>query len=283
MNYINDFKKSLLSRGLSKSTVNTYLAILTKFKEYLISKYDSAEFTAVTALDIADYRRYLVDQGKKPATVNLSLDALRSFYKWATAEQIVSINPVTGVKRVPEQENAPKWLERKDLGKFMRAVQKYGSVKDLALINLLLHTGLRISEACSLMTQDVTIRERSGVLKVREGKGSKYRELPLNITIRRVLDIYIAESTSKWLFPGRKTHITTRTAERIISKYGRIADVEVTPHMLRHTFGKMLIDAGESLDRVATLMGHSDLNTTAKYTRPSIHDLEKAVEKLAWE
>ncbi len=59
--------------------------------------------------------------------------------------------------------------------------------------------------------------------------------------------------------------------------------MDVTPHMLRHTFGKMLVDTGESLDRVAALMGHANLNTKARYTIPSVQDLEHAVEKLAWE
>ncbi|WP_341474038.1 site-specific integrase [Desulfofundulus thermobenzoicus] len=59
--------------------------------------------------------------------------------------------------------------------------------------------------------------------------------------------------------------------------------MEATPHRLRHTFCKMLVDAGKSLDRVAVLAGHSNLNTTARYTRPGAKDLERAMEKLAWE
>ncbi len=283
MDSIKGFERYLQSRGLSQRTICSYLTRLNKFNSWLLERYENAELVSVTALDIADYRRHLIGLGKKPATVNLSLDVLRSFYKWADINNIVPINPTSEVKRVSEQQKAPKWLKRKNLGKFMRAVQKYGSIRDIALINLLLHTGLRISETCSLLREDLIIKERSGVVKVREGKGDKYREVPLNITIRKILNIYLTDLTGKWLFPGRKAHMTTRTAERIISKYARIADVEVTPHMLRHTFGKMLIDAGESLDRVAALMGHSDLNTTAKYTRPSICDMEKAVEKLAWE
>jgi len=118
---------------------------------------------------------------------------------------------------------------------------------------------------------------------VRQGKGDKYREVPLNATARRVLEKYASELEGGWLFPGRHGgHITTRAAEKALARFGRLAGVDVTPHMLRHTFGKMLVDAGESLDRVATLMGHSNLNTTARYTKPSMQDLERAVEKLAW-
>jgi len=149
---------------------------------------------------------------------------------------------------------------------------------------LLIHTGLRISEAVSLKIDDVIIRERSGIVRVRHGKGDKYREVPLNLTVRRALDGYISETKGEWLFPGRRGgHITTRSAENVLTKYGRVSGLNVTPHILRHTFGKMLVDAGESLDRVAALMGHANLNTTARYTRPSVQDLEKAVDRLAWE
>ncbi|MCS5697317.1 tyrosine-type recombinase/integrase, partial [Desulfofundulus thermocisternus] len=111
------------------------------------------------------------------------------------------------------------------------------------------------------------------------------REVPLNVTARRIIQEWLTvHPGGDWLFPGRrKGHITARTAEKILEKYARLAGVEVTPHQLRHTFCKMLVDAGESLDRVAVLAGHSNLNTTARYTRPGIQDLEKAVEKLSWE
>jgi integrase/recombinase XerC len=78
--------------------------------------------------------------------------------------------------------------------------------------------------------------------------------------------------------------MTIRNIEYMIEKYAYNARLEdITPHVLRHTFCKALVDAGESLDRVAELAGHSDLNVTARYTRPTRRDLQKSVNKLAWE
>jgi len=69
-----------------------------------------------------------------------------------------------------------------------------------------------------------------------------------------------------------------------VHRYASLAGLHgVTVHTLRHTFCKMLIDAGESLDRVAALAGRANLNTAARYTRPSFTDLERAVGKLAWD
>ncbi|MDI3535355.1 MAG: hypothetical protein PWQ82_1720 [Thermosediminibacterales bacterium] len=169
----------------------------------------------------------------------------------------------------------------------MRAVRKSRKERDIAIIILLMHTGLRVYELCALNIDDVMIRERSGYIVVRSGKGNKYREVPLNLTARRVLKAWIEVRGSDPgpLFPGRGgRHITARSIEYMISRYAYDARLEnVTPHVLRHTFCKSLVDAGESLDRVAVLAGHADLNTTAKYTRPTRKDLQNSVDKLAWE
>jgi len=284
MEVLYNYKTYLHGRGLSQRTISSYVSTLLRFARWIEQTHGQFDATAVTPLDVADYRRYLIKKDKKPATINHALDVLNSFFTWAYAEAIVPVNPASGIKKVQEQKNAPRWLDRRELGALIRAVQKYGKERDIVLIMILLHAGLRVSEAVALRLEDTVLRERSGLVRVWEGKGGKYREVPLNITVRRVVEGYSKGIKEGWLFPGRRGgHITSRAAENVLNKYGRLAGVNVTPHMLRHCFGKMLIDAGESLDRVAVLMGHANLNTTARYTRPSVQDLEHAVEKLAWE
>ncbi|HHY93698.1 MAG TPA: tyrosine-type recombinase/integrase [Firmicutes bacterium] len=88
----------------------------------------------------------------------------------------------------------------------------------------------------------------------------------------------------EWLFLNRYgERLNEGSAERMVRKYAQLAGLDrVTVHTLRHTFCKMLVDAGESLDCVAVLVGHANLITTARYTKPSFTDLEKAVQRLAW-
>ncbi|MDK2888467.1 MAG: hypothetical protein PWP72_1345 [Thermoanaerobacter sp.] len=282
---LDGFVEYLKNRNCSSKTITAYTGALRCFMKWLEdttgSPFDPA---SVTPLDVADYRRYLLNGNRKPATVNLHLDALSSYFSWAASSGVVPSDPTEDIRRVPEQRGAPRWLTRQELGALVRAVQKYGIPRDRALLAILLHTGLRVSEAVSLHVEDLVIRERSGWVTVREGKGGKRRQVPLNVTARRMVQEWLTvHPGGDWLFPGRKGHMTARTAEKILEKYARLAGVEVTPHQLRHTFCKMLVDAGESLDRVAVLAGHSNLNTTARYTRPGVQDLEKAVEKLSWE
>lgn len=284
LDVVSRFEGYLKSRGYSDRTVSSYAGDLRRFAAWMRQTCGEFDPVWVTPQDIADYRRFMLDRGKKPATVNHALDVLKSFFRWARTEGMVQANPSAQTKRVKEQRQAPRWLDRRDLAALVLTVQKHGTLRDQAMVALLLHAGLRVSEAVSLRTEDVALRERSGSVVVRRGKGDKRREVPLNVTARRILGEYMAGARGEWLFPGRKgRHMTARAAEKRLAGFGRLAGVEVTPHMLRHTFCKMLVDAGESLDRVAVLAGHNNLNTTARYTRPSAKDLERAVEKLSWE
>jgi integrase/recombinase XerC len=277
------FGESLLARGLSPSTADIYLGHLRRFLSWVEGTYGSSDLALVTPLDVADYKRYLQNKNRKPSTVNNALDAIGSFFAWAKEAGVVQSDPSRGIKRLKEQKNAPRWLDRKEVGALFRAVQSYGNSKERALMILLYHTGLRVSEAVSLKVADVVIRERSGFVCVRCGKGGKYREVPLNVTVRNFLADYLKDLQGDWLFPGKNGPMTRRAAEKALAKFARLAGIEATPHRLRHTFCKKLVDEGESLDRIAALAGHENLNTTSRYTRPGLADLGAAVEKLAWE
>jgi site-specific recombinase XerD len=110
-------------------------------------------------------------------------------------------------------------------------------------------------------------------------------KVPLNADARRALAEYLEarpEAQHDYLFVGkRKGQLKPWGIQYVTSKYAYLAKLDnVTPHTLRHTFGKNLVDAGVSLDKVATLLGHKNLNTTRLYTKPSGADLAQAVEKL---
>jgi integrase/recombinase XerD len=150
---------------------------------------------------------------------------------------------------------------------------------------LLLHTGLRVSEASSLQLSDIDISERKGQLTVRNGKGGKHRVIPLNADVGKALGTYLElrpDAAHDYLLVGKqKGRLKPWGIQYLASKYAYQARLDgVTPHTLRHTFAKNLVDAGVSLDKVATLLGHKNLNTTRMYTKPSTADLAEAVEKL---
>ena len=132
---------------------------------------------------------------------------------------------------------------------------------------------------------DITIDDRKGSVVVREGKGTKRRKVPLNSRARKALLDYLnvrPEGEVNELFLGQRDEgVQSKTVQRAVQRFAVDAGLEnVTPHVLRHSFAKALIDSGVSLEKVATLLGHSNLNTTRIYTTPGERDLEEAVRTL---
>lgn len=151
---------------------------------------------------------------------------------------------------------------------------------------VMLHTGLRVSEVSNLRLGDISISPRKGEVIVRGGKGEKFRTVALNSNVRKALQAYLSERPCvdhDYLFIGQKGKpVRPPGIYYLIKKYAYDARIDsVSPHTLRHTFGKNLVDAGVSLDRVAMLLGHKNLDTTRIYTTPSEADLQEAVERIA--
>jgi site-specific recombinase XerD len=220
-----------------------------------------------------------------PATITRRLAALRKFCQWAISQDLLSENPADGVKGIASIPRAPKWLEKRDVDRLLRACERAGNKRDLAILSVLRHTGIRVSELCALQTGDISLSERKGELVVRSGKGAKHRVIPLNLDVRKALAAYIQVRPRlgiPQLFIGQRgNRLTPLGVEKIVRKYGYQAGLqEVTPHTLRHSFGKHSLDAGVDLVTVSTLLGHQRLETTAIYTTPSRRDLEQAVSKL---
>src|SRR6185437_7520247 len=96
---------------------------------------------AVTPTDIRDYRRYLINEERRtPATVNRRLAALRKFFAWAKATGLVADEPTVAVKGVEASPRAPKALEKRELDKLVRTVERHGSTRDQAIVLTLRHT-----------------------------------------------------------------------------------------------------------------------------------------------
>src|SRR3954452_18465122 len=147
---------------------------------------------AVTPTDVREYRGYLLNVEKRqPATVNRRLAALRRFFQWAKASGLVKELPTDNVKGVASSPRAPHWLEKRDVDRLIRTVERHGNTRDLAIVLTLRHTGIRGSELSGLTLGAVETPERKAPLTVRSGKGSKFRMLPLNVDARRALANYL--------------------------------------------------------------------------------------------
>ena len=183
------FLLDLQREEMSPLTLRNYQCDLAGFARWFegsIGKPFSAR--EVTPTDVRDYKAHLVTvERRKPATVNRRLAALRKFFAWAKGRKLITELPTDPVKGVPQDRRAPRALEQREVNKVIREAEHRGKQRDHAVLMVLRHTGLRVSELCALRLADVDISERKGTLTVRRGKGAKHRELPLNADVRRAL------------------------------------------------------------------------------------------------
>jgi len=287
-NYLPTFEKSLQAEGKSPLTIKSYLSDMRHFAQWFEKTTGEAfKPQAITSLDVQCYKAYLLtDQRCKPATINRKLSTLSKFCRWARKEGLIKEDPTDEVKGVEEVKAAPKALTHTDLLRLLRTVHRGGKKRDIAIIEVLANTGLRVGELAALSLEDIEISERKGWVTVRAGKGVKYRGVPLNADARKALSEYLEvrpEGEDHHLFLGQRGNgFTPSGIWRVVKKYGQQAGLDISPHALRHTYGTRLVrEEGVDLVTVATMMGHKSLDTTAIYTQPSEEDMARAAEKLS--
>jgi site-specific recombinase XerD len=229
---------------------------------------------------VRDYKRHLKAVKRwKPASVNLALAALDSFYVHRGLGRPV-------VRREDLPARAPRALSDEQQRRLLR-ISERASARDRAIVVTLLYTGLRLAELVALDLDDVRVSARKGLVVVRSGKGDAYREVPLNALVRQVLEEWLAErqrpaaESERAVFVGRGgRRLSKRSVDDVVRGLGEDAGAKLSAHVLRHTFLTRMVRRGSDLVLVAELAGHRRLETTRRYSLPSDADRLLAVERL---
>ncbi|MCA9906222.1 MAG: tyrosine-type recombinase/integrase, partial [Anaerolineae bacterium] len=238
--------------------------------------------------DVRDWKSYQQTVEKaSPATINQRLVAVTRFFAWAVKQGVAQVNPAedAGSLRLPARE--AKGLPNRDLRRLLRAVHASGNLRDSAIVEVLVGTGVRVAELLALQVGDVEIGERSGKLTVRQGKHGGYRTIPLTREVRAALSAYLEwqpdAKPDAPLWIGNRGELSHRSSVvRLLNKYAYQADIGAfSPHALRHTFATRYLEANPGdLRGLATLLGHANLNTVMIYTEPRLEDLAERMERI---
>ncbi|MFD2168641.1 tyrosine-type recombinase/integrase [Tumebacillus lipolyticus] len=242
----------------------------------------------MTTIMIQDYRSYMMNTlDQKPATINKALATLKTFFTWAVEAGHIAADPARKVrmKRV-QQFSAPKWMTDQEINRLTYALEternEFKVTRDRAIFYTMFRAGLRVGEVSDLKLTHVDLRRE--IVSVMDGKGGKFRVVPMHTELKKVLKTWIAarEANEKpfhrergYLFVSERVgKMMTRGIEHILDTYlercgllersadGKKLEGQHSCHSLRHTFGKRQVDAGRPLNEVKELMGHDNVQTT---------------------
>ncbi|HEX5317613.1 MAG TPA: tyrosine recombinase [Stellaceae bacterium] len=209
-----------------------------------------------------------------PSTLARRSAALRRFFGFLVDEGLRRDDPSSALPRPRFERPLPRILDEDEVRRMFEAAEdraasgEAGSVRNLALLELLYGSGLRASELVSLPRG--AVRPGQPFLIVR-GKGSKERLVPISTRAEAAVGKWVEHvpSNALWLFPGGKSHLSRVRLFQIVRAMAADAGIppeRVSPHVLRHAFATHLLSGGADLRVLQSLLGHADIATTQIYT-----------------
>ncbi|MEF2231073.1 MAG: tyrosine recombinase XerC [Pseudodesulfovibrio sp.] len=288
--YVRGFLAHLsVEKGYSEATIRAYGTDLEQFETYLARVKRTLEKPA--RIDRDHVRGFLAElhrQSLSKTSMGRKLSSLRAFFKYLTRHKVVVKDPMFAVRNPKQEKRNPQALNVDQAVSLMEASIEPDpeGLRDIALVEVLYGSGLRISEALGLNLNDVD----SDVIRVL-GKGSKERIVPLSDMAVKRLRRYMEQRhallgddySEQALFLGSRTggRLNRRQANRIVERLARLAGLptNVHPHMLRHSFATHLLEAGADLRSVQELLGHERLTTTQRYTHLDMQRLMQVYDR----
>jgi len=280
----------------SENTIAAYRNDLSQFLEYVESHSGAKleEWAAVSEDDIEAYLSYMKhkDQPYASSTIARKVAAIKSFYNYLTAQGLVDDNPTIDIDSPKVKKRLPQTLTIAEVDRLMEAPRSGASPKnlrDVALLNILYETGMRVTEVVSIQLDDMNLRQGLLSSPTRQGED---REIPLEEPTKQLLTEYLAEGRpllaknngERALFLNHRGEKLTRQGLWLIIKgYAKQAglNTEVTPHTLRHSFAVHRLSKGSSLEDIRHLLGHANISTTQIYTQMEHSEEEKEISNAA--
>lgn len=277
-----------VEKGLSKNTVESYSLDLRKFQDFLSSI--EKDLVSFSRGEIIDFIERLREEGYSVSSICRFISSIKGLCKYLIVENVIKEDPSENLQAPKRWERLPKSLSISEVRSLLEtnlSPNQYRptTVRDHVMFELLYSSGLRVSELVSLKLEDINLE--SGFLRVL-GKGSKERIVPVNMRAMERIKRYINQQRpeilknrrSSYLFVTRRGRPMTRQrfwqATKTISK--RLG-IELSPHIMRHSFATHLLEGGADLRSLQKMLGHSDISTTQIYTKVTTDRIKKVYTK----
>lgn len=272
-----------LEKGLSSKTIKAYRIDLTQFSRYI--GYD----IGICNKGIIQNYLLLLHKQYKTKSIKRKIASLKAFFTYLVDEEIILSSPFEKLRiKLHEPLILPKTIplstiklilekayEKKKAFSNKSSYQYKVCLRDIAVLELLFATGMRVSELCSLGPDSIDLR--NGVIKI-YGKGAKERIIQVGnpAVLSAVCAYYNALSSTihdiGWFFVNRLgNQLSAQSVRNMINMYVELAGIDqhITPHMFRHSFATLLLEEDVDIRYIQQLLGHSSITTTQIYTHVS--------------
>lgn len=268
-----------LEANRSPNTVRAYQAEIKKLLGFLAGHGHSLDATQLRHEDLRAYQRHLADRLKSPASRARALVAIRSWLRWTAREGMLEKDLSNGITLPKLEQRLPKPIDPDELNRLLNALPHDTLLekRDRALVQFLVSTGCRISEALAL---DRTDFPRSANRLVVTGKGSKQRSVYLTADARAAMEDYLAARDDACLAmfinfdrsagDDSQRRLTAAGARYIVKQIRKVVGAWSfkSPHVARHTAATTLLEVtGGDVRLVQEVLGHANLNTLQGYTK----------------
>ena len=278
-----------VEKGLSANTQEAYSRDLARYLDYL-ERLGRTAPASVSSGDIALFLGRLKDQDIGPRSRARCLSAIRMFHRFLMIENYADANPASIIEAPRTLHKLPDFLSTQEVDAlFASCAGTSGeNIRDLAMLELLYATGLRVSELVNLKLREVNLD--SGYLMTL-GKGNKERLVPIGESARQRVTVYLEgvrhrldpNGQNRFLFLSRLGDAMSRQAFwNLIKKRAYQAGISknISPHTLRHSFATHLLENGADLRSVQVMLGHADLSTTQIYTHVTRERLKRLHQQI---
>lgn len=265
-----------VERQLAQNTVKSYQRDLTAYIRFIASL-NLETVNSIERAMVLQYLQKLKDSGKSSRTLSRHISSIRSFHQFLVREQITTHDCTIHIELPKIEQKLPDVLSIPEIERLINAVDGHTSqgMRDIALLELLYGTGMRVSELIAIDLADLHLT--MGFVRV-FGKGSKERIVPLGRSAIDACTLYLNEGRPKFIsdtealflnMHGRR--LTRQGCWKILKEAGVKAGIQkvISPHLLRHSFATHLIENGADLRAVQEMLGHADISTTQLYTHVS--------------
>ncbi len=261
------YKDNLLSAGKAEATVTAYTKDVEQLVEF-VGKQGKTQIDEVNADDIQDFKETLKKQRYTGKSISRKINSIKSFFRFMVAQGEVDSNPATDIQHPKYETTPPRVLTKIEYRALRDACR--GDERMYAIIEILLQTGMRISELANLKLEDVDL-ERN-ILDIVAQKTRGARKLPLNAAAKEALLNYLEirpRAREKTVFLTKTCRpFLVRNIRTAIDRYFRLAGIKnAKVNDLRHTFIIEQLKAGTPLVYVSQLVGHKRITTTEKYLK----------------